>query len=144
MCVALMAGVLVFALIITGLTQVMAPPLEEKELPDKNIFLYAVGALTVVCMMMAFTLFNKKLRAINQSRDSVSEKFSHYQSALIVYMALCEGPALFSIIVLFLTGQFVVLAITVVLLAAMFSKLPFKNKVVTALQLDWKEQQELE
>jgi len=145
LCGALITGVVMFALVSVGVLQTMEGPiLPENELPDKNIFLYLAAGFGVLGLLLAITRFNKRLAAIRQGESTVTGKLSQYRSALIMYMALCEAPALFSVIVLFLTRQYAVLAITGVMLVAMVIRMPQKNKLIDALQLDWQEQQELE
>lgn len=145
LCGALIAGVVIFSLVIIGLHQVMEEPvIAQSELPDKNIFLYAAAGFGVLGLIAAITLYNKRVAAARAQASSVSEKLASYRATLIIYMALCEGPALLSVIVLFLTKQYIVLAVTAVMLAAMISKMPTRKKVIDALQLDWQQQQELE
>ncbi|MBL7746152.1 MAG: hypothetical protein JNM19_01885 [Chitinophagaceae bacterium] len=145
LCSALIAGVVMFALVSVGVLQVIEGPiLPENELPDKNIFLYVAAGFGALGLLLAVTRFNKRLTVIRQVENTVTGKLSQYRSALIIYMALCEAPALFSVIVLFLTRQYAVLGITAVMLVAMISMMPQKKKLIDTLQLDWQDQQELE
>jgi hypothetical protein len=72
------------------------------------------------------------------------DKLNQYRSALIIYIALCEGPALFGIILFFVTGNYLMFIITGITIASMLAKMPSRKRVVDDLTLDWKQQQELE
>ncbi len=74
----------------------------------------------------------------------LNEKLNQYRSFLIKYLAFCEGPALFCIVVFIMTGDARILTIAAVLLVAMLAITPSKKRVVNDLNLDWKEQQELD
>lgn len=141
LCAALMLGVVFFALIILVLNLTSGPTLGEKEQSFKKILLYINAAMGVICFFFA----NKAYRetAIVKNLTSLTGKLNQYRAILIKYMALCEAPALFSIIAFFLSGEYLLLMITGVMLAAMFSKMPFKSKVISELTIDWKEQEEL-
>ncbi len=143
LCAALMGGVTVFAIIISVLNLVNGPVMKEEVLSYKNIFLYAAVGISVACIISSRIIYNKKLIIVKNTPDSLDSKLNQYRAALILYMAPCEGAALFSVIVLFLTGNFIVLLITGVMLGIMFSKFPFSKKAINELSLDWKEQQEL-
>lgn len=142
---ALVTGVVIFALIVVGLVQAIEPPLlPEEDLPGPDTGLYVAAGAGLLGLVMAFTLFNKKMNGIALMEGSLQEKLSRYNSTLILFMALCEGPALLSVIILFLTKQYAVLVVTAVMVAAMLSKLPTKAKVIELLKPDWEEQQQLE
>lgn len=144
-CLALVTGVVVFALIVIGLLEVMGPPvLPAEELPGPNTGLYVAAGVGLLGLIAAFALFNKKMNGVALMESRLSEKMNRYSNALILFLALCEGPALLSVIILFLTKQYTLLGVTAVLVAAMLSKLPTKVKVIELLKPDWEEQQKLE
>jgi len=90
------------------------------------------------------TVYNRRVYNMQQSTAVLQERLNQYRSALIIYLALTEGPAIFSIMGFLLTGDFRFLAITVILLVNMFIKRPSKSRFIEELQLDTKEQQGLE
>ncbi|MBL7731208.1 MAG: hypothetical protein JNM88_08530 [Chitinophagaceae bacterium] len=144
-CIALVTGVVLFAIIVTALLQSFKEPLiKVAELPDRNLFLYVAAGLGLLGLVMAFRIYSRKLPVIQNSGQKLTDKMSAYQRLLIIFLALCEGPALFSVIVLFLTSRYEVLGITVVLVAAMVSKLPTRSKLVTLLQADMNEAQQFD
>jgi hypothetical protein len=83
------------------------------------------------------------MQAIALDPGSLKQRVSRYREALIMYMAPCEGAALFSVIVFFMVGEPLVLMVAAAILGAMFIKFPFVKRVISELNLDWQEQQEL-
>jgi hypothetical protein len=143
-CVALMIGVTVFALVMLLVVQVSGPSFDEEGLEYKNIFMYVAAGLGLLLFIIARTLYKKKIEALGLTPGSLKQRLDQYRAALILYMAACEGAALFSVIVFFLVGDPIVLIVTAAMLAAMLLKFPFRKRVIVDLNLDWKEQQELE
>jgi len=74
----------------------------------------------------------------------LQEKLNQYRSALILFMAICEGASLFSITAFFVTGDYILLVVPAVMVWVMSTKLPSVQKIVQLLRLDWNEQQVLE
>jgi hypothetical protein len=144
LCIALMAGALVFALMVIVLNQVSGPAMPEDGKEYNEIFLYVAIGIAVILLLQAIRLYSKKIAVIKDSTVSLREKLNQYRAALILYMALCEMPALFSIIVFFMTGNYIVLAVTGVMLVAMLLRMPQKKKIANELALNFQEQQELE
>jgi hypothetical protein len=144
LCLALMVGILVFSIIVVVLNMVSGPALKDDSDTFKNILLYIVAGVAVVCSITARTLYNKGLTGVIDSKESLTGKLNEYRALLILYMAPCEGAALFAVIALFLTGNYFFLIIISVMLLLMFSKMPLKAKVINELKIEWLEQQELE
>ena len=144
LCLALIIGASVFALIVVGLNQVRGPMLPAEGLQYNMTFFWAVTIVAVLCILRAILIYRKGIVAIKNSATPLNDKLNQYRGVLIQYMALCEGPALFSIIVFLLTGEYIVLGITGIMLAAMLLRLPQKKKISDELALSFQEQQELE
>jgi hypothetical protein len=140
---ALMIGVTLFAIIISFLILQIGPVMDAEGLQYKDIFFYASIGLAAICFVIARSLYEKKKVIVKNAPISLLDKLNQYQAALILYMAPCEGAALFSVVVLFLTGNFLLLIVTGLALAAMFSKFPWPKRVISELSLDWKEEQEI-
>lgn len=105
------------------------------------VFLAAAVLLAGFCLFKALTGYNRSIAKIRNEEGSLMKKLNQYHSALILYLALCEGPALFSIIIFFLTGNYMAFIITVIMLAAMMIKAPVQRRVAEELGLNWNEQQ---
>ena len=142
-CAALMIGVVFFAVVMLVVVWFGGPSFDEEGLKMKDIFLYAAAGLGIICFFTARTMYNKKMQALGLTPGSLKHRLDQYRVALLAYMAPCEGAALFSVIVFFLVGDPLVLIVAAAMLGAMFVKFPFAKRVISELNLDWQEQQEL-
>lgn len=140
---ALIIGVLIFSIIILALNFIQGPVLTGEDAAHNHIFRYAVLIMGAICFTLALYIYKKELPAIKNTSLLLKEKLNNYRALLIKYMAICEGGALFSIIVVFLTGEMNLFGVTIILIATMWIKMPTKKKVIEELSLDWNEQQEL-
>lgn len=143
LCLALMVGSVLFAAIISLLVATQGPARPGDE-GSGDIFLYAAIGIAILCVFFAMSRYSKGITIAKNSTGSLDDKLNQYRALLIQYMAPCEGAALFAIIVLFLTGNFLLLIIVVLMLGLMLYRFPLKTKAISELGLDWKEQQELE
>ena len=141
---ALVLGVCSFTGVVVVVNQLNGPLMDTAGQQYNKVFLVAAVVLGGICLVAAHYMYNKKLTLTKNSAVSLKDKLNQYRSALLLYLALCEGAALFSIIAFFLTGNYTVLIITAVMLTAMLVKAPLLKRIITELNLDWKEQQELE
>lgn len=73
----------------------------------------------------------------------LQERLHHYRSILIKYLAMCEGPAIFSVMGYFLTGNNYFFIVTAVMLLAILWKRPFRQGIITEFQLSSQEQSEI-
>jgi hypothetical protein len=121
-------------------TEKTVSPVKEYE----NIILTGGIAIALLCLMVARSRYHKGIVTAKNSLISLPDKLNQYRSSLIIFMALCEGPALFGIILFFVTGNYMMLIITGITIAAMLAKMPSRKRVAGDLALDWKQQQELE
>jgi len=145
LCGALVTGIIIFSAVIIGLKS--TGEFDESELKVEgygNIFLAIGIAVGVACFLAAAFLYKKETAVVRSSLISLDQKLNSYRATLIKYLALCEGAALLSLIFCFLTGYYYLLGVTAAMVIAMLAKWPSKQRVVTDLELDWKQQQELE
>ncbi|HMT73214.1 MAG TPA: hypothetical protein PKA77_04060 [Chitinophagaceae bacterium] len=101
-------------------------------------------AIATAFFVLARILLRKKLQSIISSVKPVAGKLIDYRTALIRYLALCEGPALLSVILFFVSGDYRLYLITGIMLAAMLWMAPSVKRIINDLQLSWTEQQEIE
>lgn len=142
LCLALMIGVFLFAMISLIVNQFNGPFLETTR-QYKDIFLSISGILGCICIFIAIKKYQKNI-IVSQNAVSLNDKLNNYRTTLVVYMALCEGPALFSIVVFLLIGNLISLVFTAILFGMMLLKFPAAKRMISELQLNWQEQQELE
>lgn len=75
-----------------------------------DLVVIAVALLAAVCVVMSSYLFRKKVA--DSMGKPVIDKLVLYRQATIIRFALLDGPALFSIVFFFLTGNYLYLVIT--------------------------------
>jgi hypothetical protein len=138
---ALILGCVIFLVIVIGIIQLIGPSLKDKEL-DK-IFLIANSVIALLCLVLGNTTYRKKMNRHVSSGLTLNEKLNLHREAMIIYFAACEGPALFAVINLFLTGNYWFIVIAIVMLAAMWYRMPTKHRITNDLQLSLEEQQQL-
>lgn len=140
--IALLIGVLIFSIIMVVVVQFRGTALVLDLLSD--IFSGIVVITVIAALLAAHFLYRKKLTEIKNTVISLQEKLNLYRSSLILYLAFCEGAALFSVIVFFLTGKHYLLAITAILILFMYSKIPSVQRLSGELNLDSSERMQLE
>ncbi|MBN8672804.1 MAG: hypothetical protein J0L56_01655 [Chitinophagales bacterium] len=137
----LVVGIVFFAIIAVSINLVNTPA----GIPgiEEVYFIAGAGIAALGCIISARLLYNRGINSIRNLTASLNEKLNHYRSLLIKCLALCDGAAIFSVIVYFLTGDFRVLIVTAVMLAVMFSFAPSKKRMITELDIDWNDQDAL-
>ncbi len=139
---ALMAGVLLFMAIVF-IMPVLDPGGVKYLQPYSQIALYVAAGLAIISYMTARYLFSKKMDAIRNTSVNVQEKLNLYRAAFISYMAFCEFPALLAIILYIISGNYGLLVVAGLMLLAMAIRFPSRQRLITDMSLDWKEQEEL-
>ena len=137
----MLGGMVMFTVIVFGLNFLQAPALFDPSLV--RIFFIVVLVIAAISIFMASRLYRKRITDSLAPGLTLMDKLNIYRSALILYLALCEGSGLFAVIVYFLTGYKLLLIVIAVVLLAMLHKRPEKSKIFNELQLSSQEQLEL-
>lgn len=96
---------------------------------------YTVAIVIALASVSAsFVVFGKKVAAAKQ-QTGLKAMLENYRLAVIFRFALMEGPALFAVIVYFLTGQFTILPLVGLILAIMVFVVPTKQRAIADLEL---------
>jgi hypothetical protein len=137
---ALLAGQVIFALIVTVLV-------ETGTLAGGNNLLTTILQVALIVMAAgaipaSFFLFRKRLSDINPEEE-LGKKLEEYRAALILRMALCEFPAMFAIIAYFITHDRSFLWMVIILIGNFLFIYPSNNKIIGSLQLNSSEQSSL-
>ena len=111
-------------------------PLGDASLAQPLMMVAAVLAVSGLAASVFLT--NRLLEKARQQPD-VAGKLVAYRSAFIIGVALLEGPALFAVVAYLLTGNVIVLAIVAVLVLRMLMMRPTRDKIATALGLQYDE-----
>ena len=134
----MVVGMLIFTIVVFALNF-----LEKTSLGDESMvttFLIIVYVITVVSITAATRMYAKRITAAHVTGLSLMDKLNIYRAALVLYLALCEGPGRFAVIIYFLTAEKLLLAVIAVVLLAMLLKRPEKSKIFNELQLSSQEQ----
>jgi hypothetical protein len=143
LCIALITGVLIFTIVSIFVNQFIGPFIEETKVYE-NIFLWGIAIISSICILITLRQYPKGIAVVKGSGASLNDKLNQYRVVLIKHMAFCEFPALFSIIIFLLIGNFYVFGFTTMMLMIMLAKFPNGKRVISELELNWEEQQQLE
>jgi putative effector of murein hydrolase LrgA (UPF0299 family) len=105
---------------------------------------WGMAVFSFLCLVTARKSFTKPISAAKNSLNPLNDKLNQHRSALVRYLAICEVPALISIILFMLTGNFVFEVYAGIFLGFMLAMTPVRRRVVAELELDGQQQKELE
>lgn len=129
---ALLAGQLFFGIIMFFLVWLK----RENSFPLENIsqqMLIACIVLAALAYLAGNMLFKKKLENINEGNNPVSKKLDEYRAANITRWALMEFATLFCIIIFFVTGNYSIMIVAVVMILLFFTTRHSAQKTVADL-----------
>jgi hypothetical protein len=130
---AMVAGQVIFGLI----TFFQVSILKKGSILDRqilDIMLWIAPGLAVSGIALGWIFFDIRLKVL-RDKSNLREKLSGYQSAMIVKLAMMEGPSLLALVLFFLSGEYIFLAVAAfVVLVFLFSH-PTKAKIIQQLQL---------
>jgi hypothetical protein len=138
---AIIAGAVFFALVVVVLHA--TDGIGGTTIATSDAIRGAVAALALACIFIAYSGYKKAVGAAKNLTGSLNDKLVNYRSVLTRYMATCDFATLASIIMFFLTGDFVLLIVTGVVILAMLYVTPTKDRIINDLGLDWNEQSQL-
>ena len=142
LCISLITGSFLFAIMVIIVNQFSGPFMEETN-QYSNIFLLVLAIISSICIFKAIQQYSKGITLAKSLDNSLNDKLNQYRASLIIYMALCEGPALFSVVIFLLLGNFFLLIFTAIILVVMLRKYPTVKKAISELELNWQEQEQL-
>ena len=130
---ALIAGQLIFALLTFYLIRSGLFDGEQAEL--RNIFIYIVPVFVVGGLFISHLLF-KSFMNTARGKKNLYEKLTFYRSALIIRYALLEGPSFFAIVVYLLTGDYLFLGMSGLIIITFFTLKPSAERALNDLELN--------
>lgn len=136
------AGVLLLFILMVTVSRLEAPRDLLKNVGNGTFVLLT---LLIAVGSLIFTR-QQYVRGINKIKNltgTVNDKLIFYRSLLIRVLAMCEGIAIFGVVVYFVSGDYRALGLTVIMTGAMLSFAPTSNKLIRNLEIGWKEQEEL-
>ena len=141
---ALITGVFMFLFVAVLVNQINGALLENR-IEKFHRFIYPVmNLIALLALAIGHKIYQKRIRDIQESPATLQEKIGNYRSALVLYMAICEGMAILSVILFLLTGIYLLLIVAGGMLFVMGARLYSIKGVATELALNWDEQQQLD
>jgi hypothetical protein len=99
-----------------------------------NILFYVVPLVILGGLIGSSVLFKSKLKSLHQIIE-LKDKLTGYRVALLLKYAMLEGPSLFSIVVYFLTANFIFLCFTGLIIVVFLVNRPSPENAATDLEL---------
>jgi hypothetical protein len=135
----LLGGQVLFAITVLAIT----PSGKFSINTPNDPYLIAVPIMAIACFT-ASTVLYRQLLTTAISKPTVQQKIVAYQTAMIIRLALLEGPSLFGIVVYQLTANLLYLAISGIIILFFIIIRPTRDKIATDLNLDYQDKAELD
>jgi hypothetical protein len=129
---ALIAGQVIFAFLTFYLIRSGLFDSEQTEL--RNIFIYIVPIFVVGGLLISHLMYKSLLNNAKGNKN-LYDKLTTYRSALIIRYALLEGPSFFAIVVYLLTGDYLFLGMSGLVILVFFTLKPTVERAINDLEL---------
>ena len=90
---AIVTGVFVFMLVAIFLNQSNGPFIPGINKYETSI-IWGAGTFSFACLVVARRILWKGITAAKNSLNTLQDKLTQYRSSLIIYLAICEVPAI--------------------------------------------------
>lgn len=137
---ALFAGLIFFTVVAIFMRQTGSFP---ENFPYRNWLLGFIILFAVAGISSGILVYNRRLTSIREM-SSLADKLSAYREALIIRYATVEAPSFFAIIGYLLTGNMIILGISLAIIAWFFTMKPSIEKIAEDLALNPEEKMKLE
>jgi hypothetical protein len=134
---ALAAGQVLFGAVVLSISKRIIINVRDTHDP----MVYLVPLLAITCFILSNFLFKKVLSTAIKPDSTLRQKLLYYQTALIIRLALLEGPSLFGIVAFFLTGSLFFLLISAFLVGYFIYIRPTKGNIEEVLELNYEEKE---
>lgn len=128
---ALIIGILLFCGVSIALYYFGGLSNHLQEYSQTVFFIALIFTLTVV--MATRAIYVKRVNVLKETNQSSKEKLDIFRSITITHMALCEFPALLSIICFMVFGNFLFFLIVVIALGEMILKFPTQHRIESVI-----------
>lgn len=135
---ALLIGQFLFGIIILLLVHSIGDRTSRLKGIDQPLLILCLFLGVAACLGGTF-LFRKKLDQINQDGKEIHKKLTDYRSASITRWAILESSILFSIIIFFITGKYLIISISLILIIFFASLRPTEKKITSDLNISEQE-----
>lgn len=138
--VMLLIGQVVFTAVVLFISEELKLNMFETD----NEFYVVVPLLAVAGYYAGEFIFKQNLTAIANNNNSLKDKLKGYQVALIIKLALLEGPTLLALVALLLSGNLYFLLIAASLMLYFYLQKPSKDRIVEELKLNQEHRMEFD
>lgn len=127
----LIGGVLFFSIISIVIHFVQGVFITDKDL--ENTFFAIVLAIAAIVIIVTRIIYTKRVNSLMEANSSSKEKLDIFRAITITHMALCEMPAMLSIVVFICFGNFLFFLPVAMALVEMFKKFPTQQRIGSAV-----------
>jgi hypothetical protein len=110
----------------------------------ERIFLVLVLFVAASAMLGGLTLFKKKVAILQNSQEPVQSKMDQYKKACVIFWAMLEGAAILSAMGILMTGNYMFIVVSALLIIILVLFVPRKESIIASLNLESNEVAELE
>jgi len=134
-------GIIIFGLVVTFFIADFQHPDKDSELA--RLFVYLIPGVCILALFAARSVFLNRLKPFMEL-DDLKTKMTGYRECLLIRYLFLEGPALFALVAVFLTSDFIYLIYAGVMLVLFILKRPTLKAAFTDLALNQEEITRLE
>jgi hypothetical protein len=128
---ALMTGILLFSVL--SIVLHFFGSVSDKLKDDSQIIFTIILILSVITIIATRMIYIKRINILKETNQSSKEKLDIFRSITITHMALCEFPALLSIISFVVFGNYLFFVVVFIALAEMLLKFPTRERIESAI-----------
>jgi len=128
---ALIGGILLFCGISVLIHFTQGAFIQDKNI--ENIIVAILLLIGVVVILGARMVYTRRVNKLMEANQSSKEKLDIFRAITITHMALCEVPAIISIVLFICFGNFLLLLPVGMALIEMIKKFPTQQKVESAV-----------
>jgi hypothetical protein len=128
---ALISGILLFSVLSIVLHYL--GNISDKLKEDSQVAFSSVLILCIIVILITRAIYTKRINVLKETNQSNKAKLDIFRSITITHMALCEFPALLSIICFIIFGNFLFFIAVAIALAEMLLKFPTRERMESAI-----------
>lgn len=128
---ALIGGILFFSIVSIVIHFIQGAFIVDKDL--ENTFFAIVLAIAAIVILVTRFIYTRRVNSLMATNSSGREKLDIFRAITITHMALCEMPAMLSIVAFICFGNFLFFLPVAMALVEMFKKFPTQQRIESAV-----------
>lgn len=128
---ALITGIILFSVVALAIHFVQGAFIDDKSL--ENLIFVILLLIAAVAIFGARFIYSKRVNSLMEMNQSSKEKLDIFRAITITHMALCEMPAILSIVMFICFGNFLLFLPVTMALVEMFMKFPTQHRIESAV-----------